>query len=53
MTQIEKLIARLKTLDKESLSKLLIYVNKQGEIVFWMVENAQKVEGEVLQKANM
>ena len=50
MTQIEKLIARLKTLDP-GLHEIVLYVKPNGEIGFWIVaKNEHKLEGEKIEK---
>ena len=47
MTQIEKLIARLKSLDPSSLYNVMLYVTPDGSIGFWVVrKEPEKVEGE-------
>lgn len=46
MTQEEKLAARLKKLiDEPGLHEVKIFVDKDGNLVFWVVET-KKVEGE-------
>jgi hypothetical protein len=47
MTQEEKLLARLKTLDPSSLYEIVVYVTPDQTIGFWVVEKkAAKLEGE-------
>lgn len=47
MTQEEKLLARLKTLDPSSLYEVVIYVTPEKTIGFWIVQKQPvKIEGE-------
>lgn len=47
MTQEEKLLARLKTLDASSLYEIVVYVTPEKTIGFWVVEKkSAKIEGE-------
>lgn len=47
MTQEEKLIARLKTLDGSSLYEIVVYITPEKTIGFWLVKKEPaKVEGE-------
>jgi hypothetical protein len=47
VTQEEKLLARLKTLDPSSLYEIVVYVTPDKTIGFWVVEKkAAKLEGE-------
>jgi hypothetical protein len=47
VTQEEKLVARLKTLDPSSLYEIVVYVTPDKTIGFWVVEKkAAKLEGE-------
>jgi hypothetical protein len=46
VTQEEKLVARLKTLDPSSLYEIVVYVTPDKTIGFWVVEKkAAKLEG--------
>ena len=46
MTQEEKFIARIRTLDPSSLYEIVVYVTPEKTIGFWMVEKqAVKLEG--------
>lgn len=48
MTQEEKLLARLKTLDGSALYEIVIYVTPEKTIGFWVVEKKPvKIEGEM------
>lgn len=47
MTQEERLLARLRTLDASSLYEIVVYVTAEKTIGFWMVKKEPvKVEGE-------
>lgn len=47
MTQEEKLLARLRTLDASSLYEIVVYVTPDKMIGFWIVEKKSvKIEGE-------
>lgn len=47
MTQEEKLMARLKTLDGSCLYEIVVYVTPEKTIGFWIVKkNDEKLEGE-------
>lgn len=46
MTQEEKLLARLKTLDP-GLHEIKVYLTPEGKIGFWIVVKSEKVEGVV------
>jgi hypothetical protein len=47
VTQEEKLLARLKTLDPSSLYEIVVYITPDKTIGFWVVEKkAAKLEGE-------
>lgn len=47
MTQEEKLLARLRTLDASSLYEIVVYVTPEKTIGFWVVEKrSTKIEGE-------
>jgi hypothetical protein len=47
MTQAEKLVARLQTLDASSLYEIVVYVTPDKTIGFWVVEKKPvKLEGE-------
>jgi hypothetical protein len=47
VTQIEKLIARLQSLDASSLYEIVVYITPDKTIGFWVVEKkAVKLEGE-------
>jgi len=47
MTQEERLLARLKSLDASSLYEIVVYITPDKTIGFWIVEKrAAKVEGE-------
>jgi hypothetical protein len=47
MTQEEKLMARLKSLDESSLYEIVVYVTADKTIGFWIVKKSgEKVEGE-------
>jgi len=46
MTQEEKFMARLRTLDPSSLYEIVVYVTPEKTIGFWMVEKQPvKLEG--------
>jgi hypothetical protein len=46
MTQVERLIARLNTIDTPGLYEIVIYVTPEKTIGFWIVEKkTAKVEG--------
>lgn len=48
MTQLEKFVSRLKTLDPSSLYRITVYVTSDKELGFWIVEKLpNKVEGEL------
>ena len=48
MTQEEKLVARLQTLDASSLYEIVVYITPEKTIGFWVIKKAtEKVEGEV------
>jgi hypothetical protein len=47
MTQEEKLLARLKSLDASSLYEIVVYVTPEKTIGFWIVKKSpDRVEGE-------
>jgi len=46
MTQEERLLARLRSLDASSLYALLVYVRADGTLGFWLIEKKGKIEGE-------
>jgi hypothetical protein len=47
MTQEEKLLARLKTLDGSALYEIIVYVTPDKTIGFWIVKKQpDKIEGE-------
>jgi hypothetical protein len=47
MTQEEKLLARLKTLDGSALYEIIVYVTPDKVIGFWIVKKQpDKIEGE-------
>ncbi len=47
MTQEEKLLARLRTLDASALYEIVIYVTPEKTIGFWIVQKQPvKLEGE-------
>lgn len=47
MTQAEKLVARLQTLDGSSLYEIVVYITPEKTIGFWIVEKKPvKLEGE-------
>jgi hypothetical protein len=47
VTQEEKLLARLKTLDGSALYEIIVYVTAEKTIGFWIVEKRpSKIEGE-------
>jgi len=47
MTQEERLLARLRTLDASSLYEIVIYVTPEKTIGFWIVrKQADRLEGE-------
>lgn len=50
MTQEERLIARLKSLEESSLYEIVVYITAQKTIGFWIVRKQPvKLEGEVKQ----
>lgn len=47
MTQEEKLIKRLQTLDPSSLYEIVVYITPEKKIGFWIVKKQEvKLEGE-------
>jgi len=46
MTQDEKFLQRLKTLDASSLYMIIVYVKADGSLGFWAIEKKSKIEGE-------
>lgn len=50
MTQLEKLIARIKSLDPSHLYEIMIYVTPDGMLGFWIVNKKAKTEGEICSK---
>jgi hypothetical protein len=46
MTNEEKLLARLKTLDASSLYEIVVYVTADKTVGFWVVTKTGKAEGE-------
>jgi hypothetical protein len=51
MTQEEKLMARLKSLEESSLYEIVVYITAEKSIGFWIVKKQSvKLEGENKQK---
>ena len=50
MTQLEKLIARIKSLDPAGLYEIVIYITPDGMLGFWIVNKKAKTEGEICSK---
>lgn len=46
MTQAEKLLARIQTLEPSGLYEIVVYITPEKTIGFWMVQKQGKTEGE-------
>ena len=46
MTQEERLLARIKTLEPSSLYEIVVYVTAEKTVGFWVVNKTGKAEGE-------